>query len=127
VRELHNLANAGMPIGNHPKAAGANSFSKLLGWLITGLAVTLGASFWFDLLSKFMTVRSTIKPKLTKPDKETETTVAPATVSAPAARTAQVSVGGDVATVNRSAIPLPLVAAGFEKHEWSDGNEEGLL
>jgi len=33
-----------------------------LGWLITGLAVSFGAPFWFDVLNRFMTVRSTIKP-----------------------------------------------------------------
>lgn len=34
-------------------------FAKILGLLITGLALSLGAPFWFDLLSKFMNVRST--------------------------------------------------------------------
>ncbi len=32
------------------------------GWLITALAVSLGAPFWFDLLNKFIVVRSTVKP-----------------------------------------------------------------
>ena len=32
------------------------------GWLITILAVSLGAPFWFDTLSKFMNVRSAGKP-----------------------------------------------------------------
>jgi hypothetical protein len=31
---------------------------RLLGWLLTVLAVSLGAPFWFDLLNKFMHVRS---------------------------------------------------------------------
>jgi hypothetical protein len=35
---------------------------KLVGLLLTGLAVSLGAPFWFDVLNKFMVVRSTIKP-----------------------------------------------------------------
>lgn len=34
-----------------------------LGWLITGLAISLGAPFWFDILNKFIVVRSTVKPK----------------------------------------------------------------
>jgi hypothetical protein len=34
----------------------------LVGWLITAAAISLGAPFWFDLLNKFMVVRSTIKP-----------------------------------------------------------------
>jgi hypothetical protein len=33
-----------------------------LGWLITGFAISLGAPFWFDLLNKFVMVRSAVKP-----------------------------------------------------------------
>jgi hypothetical protein len=36
---------------------------KLLGWIITALAVSLGAPFWFDMLNKLVIVRSTIKPQ----------------------------------------------------------------
>ncbi|HLL72261.1 MAG TPA: hypothetical protein VK363_12545 [Pyrinomonadaceae bacterium] len=36
---------------------------KLLGLLITGFAVSQGAPFWFDLLNKFMVIRSTVKPR----------------------------------------------------------------
>ena len=35
----------------------------LCGWTITALAIMLGAPFWFDVLNKFMVVRSTVKPK----------------------------------------------------------------
>lgn len=38
-------------------------FLKALGLLATGLAISLGAPFWFDILNKFMVVRSTIKPR----------------------------------------------------------------
>jgi hypothetical protein len=34
----------------------------ILGWAITAVAVSLGAPFWFDLLNKFMVIRSTVKP-----------------------------------------------------------------
>ncbi len=34
----------------------------IIGWLITALAVMLGAPFWFDLLAKFMSIRATGKP-----------------------------------------------------------------
>ena len=30
------------------------------GWLITALAVMLGALFWFDMLNQFMVIRSTV-------------------------------------------------------------------
>jgi hypothetical protein len=35
----------------------------IFGWLLTAFAVCLGASFWFDVLNRFMVVRSTVKPK----------------------------------------------------------------
>ena len=41
---------------------------KLLGWFVTALAISLGAPFWFDLLSKFMAVRATMKPREKAPD-----------------------------------------------------------
>ena len=36
---------------------------KALGILFTTFAVSLGAPFWFDVLNKFMVVRSTVKPQ----------------------------------------------------------------
>jgi hypothetical protein len=38
-------------------------FFAMIGWLLTAVAMTLGAPFWFDLLNQFMVVRSTIKPR----------------------------------------------------------------
>jgi hypothetical protein len=35
---------------------------RILGWLLTGVAVSLGAPFWFDVLNKIIVVRSTVKP-----------------------------------------------------------------
>jgi hypothetical protein len=32
-------------------------FPKLLGWLLTALAISLGAPFWFDLLKKVINIR----------------------------------------------------------------------
>jgi hypothetical protein len=36
---------------------------KLAGLLLTGLAISQGAPFWFDILNKFMVIRSTVKPR----------------------------------------------------------------
>ena len=36
---------------------------RILGWLATAIAVSLGAPFWFDILNKFMVVRNTVKPR----------------------------------------------------------------
>jgi hypothetical protein len=32
---------------------------KIVGWLLTALAISLGAPFWFDTLNKFMNIRAT--------------------------------------------------------------------
>jgi hypothetical protein len=37
-------------------------FRILFGWLIIAFGVMLGAPFWFDVLNKFMIVRSTVSP-----------------------------------------------------------------
>lgn len=49
----------------HTKERAAGSWLlKMVGWLITALAVSLGAPFWFDLMKKFMDVRGAgTKPK----------------------------------------------------------------
>jgi len=36
--------------------------SKIIGWLLTTIAVSFGAPFWFDVLNKFMSFRSSVKP-----------------------------------------------------------------
>lgn len=36
--------------------------SHLLGWVLTALAVSLGAPFWFDTLNRFMNLRASGKP-----------------------------------------------------------------
>lgn len=55
-----------------PCATGADEiygwFRVFAGWLVTALAVMLGAPFWFDTLNKMMVIRSTIKPKDKRPD-----------------------------------------------------------
>jgi len=68
------LASLGLPIGRsggipliNPFAQDSNWWShflfvSLLGWLFTAGAISLGAPFWFDLLNKFMVIRSTVKP-----------------------------------------------------------------
>ena len=43
-----------------------------LGWLLTALAVSLGAPFWFDMLNKFIVVRSTVKPKEKSPEEKSK-------------------------------------------------------
>ena len=78
------------------------------GWLITAFAISLGAPFWFDLLKKFMEVRSTFKPK-----EKTSEGDAP-----------------DRPVLPPSAAPPPPAAPGppAHAHEWAGGNpREGLI
>lgn len=68
--EVMDVSNLGIPIGwNHvPDVLKTGAWhwhylNILLGWLVTALAVSLGAPFWFDMLNKIMVVRSTVKPR----------------------------------------------------------------
>lgn len=38
------------------------SLYHIAGWSVTAIAVTLGAPFWFDILNRFIVIRSTVKP-----------------------------------------------------------------
>ena len=50
----------------------AEVFAPLVGWLLTAIAATLGAPFWFDVLNKFMVIRSTVKPTEKSPQETSE-------------------------------------------------------
>jgi hypothetical protein len=66
--DIDSFENYGLPIGWNIswhrtwQRWMAFAFLSLLGWFITACAVSLGAPFWFDVLNKFIVVRSTIKP-----------------------------------------------------------------
>ena len=51
---------------------GADWWLVLAGWVVTAYAVMLGAPFWFDLLNKFMVIRSTVKPHEKSPEESSE-------------------------------------------------------
>ena len=57
-------------------------FERILGWLITILAICLGAPFWFDILNKFMNVRSAGKSPDEAAKKPEKRKLAPADKSA---------------------------------------------
>jgi hypothetical protein len=70
-KNYQKIQGLGLPIGwsadELPQSANAWTWTgiivlKLVGLLLTALAVSQGAPFWFDVLNKFMIVRSTIKP-----------------------------------------------------------------
>jgi len=60
LREQVETADAALkplPIG-WSNGMGRDPMLRIIGWILTGLAVSLGAPFWFDLLSKFMSIRA---------------------------------------------------------------------
>ena len=59
----------------------ARPFPTIAGWVLTALAASLGAPFWFDLLNKFMVVRSTVKPHQKSPEEASEDRQIPARTS----------------------------------------------
>ncbi len=108
------------------------------GWLITALAVMLGAPFWFDILNKLMVIRSTVKPKEKSPDESSEDRSAgqapAATPSRPAAGPGvsdPAAVGdGDPAQLLGASITSTVALAddAYEPHEWVSGDpQKGLL
>jgi len=44
----------------------------VFGWLVTALAVMLGAPFWFDVLNRIMVIRSTVKPHEKSPEEPSQ-------------------------------------------------------
>ena len=69
--QMAELQSLGLPLGwtwerDDPRSIKERDpgiwLERLFGWLLTGCAVSLGAPFWFDLLNKFVVVRSTVKP-----------------------------------------------------------------
>lgn len=70
----------------YPFGYGGLLISLLLGWLITGLAVSLGAPFWFDVLKTFLSIRASgPKPAGAPPPPVTATAAARPTPQAPRA------------------------------------------
>jgi hypothetical protein len=65
---VEGIESYGLPIGwNIPLPKDNYAWFRfglwsLFGWLITVFAVSMGAPFWFDMLNKFIVVRSTVKP-----------------------------------------------------------------
>lgn len=59
-----------------PPATPMDWLLKIIGIFLTALAVSQGAPFWFDLLNKFIIIRSTVKPhekSLEQPSKDRPT------------------------------------------------------
>jgi hypothetical protein len=102
--------------------------SAWFGWLITALAISLGAPFWFDTLGRIMVIRNTVKPKQKSPDEASDDRQAgggggggsPVTASAPV-------LPPPVATT--FVLPAPAASAhDFRPQEWAAGHADaGVL
>ena len=73
------LESLGLPIGRENFGWYSGEFElwnhlflHLFGWLLTVMAISLGAPFWFDVLNKFMVIRSTVKPHEKSPEESSE-------------------------------------------------------
>ncbi len=56
---------------------------SLMGWLVTAIAIMLGAPFWFDLLNKLVSLRSALKPPEDKQKRDVAATPEPVQQGAP--------------------------------------------
>jgi hypothetical protein len=78
--DLEQIRSAGLPLGWSTSATDARRVPenppewaiKILGIILTGLAISLGGPFWFDILNQFMVVRSTVKPSEKSPVEDTK-------------------------------------------------------
>jgi hypothetical protein len=66
------IGNLALPIG---WVKGSFGPTTILGWVITALAASLGAPFWFDLLNRFVNVRASGKAPEEEPKSPKEVPV----------------------------------------------------
>ncbi|MQT14039.1 hypothetical protein [Segnochrobactrum spirostomi] len=121
-----------LPIGwndaNTPRTIQEGAL-RLLGWIATAIAISFGAPFWFDLLNKFVDIRSTLKPaEHTAPKLGDGGPANPGSDPAAAAPPRSPGTGpqGDAA----AAAALAVRDGVFEPHAWvgdPDGPQGGLL
>ncbi|SEN88591.1 hypothetical protein SAMN05428959_103601 [Duganella sp. CF517] len=99
-----------------------NLMQLLIGWLITAIGVMLGAPFWFDVLNKFMVIRSTVKPHEKSPEEGSEdrknTAAAPPAAALPAPTPAPVP-ADQAKPVEQPATGYPAEKS-FVPHQWRD-------
>jgi hypothetical protein len=97
-----------------------------LGWLLTAVAVMLGAPFWFDVLNKLMVIRSTVKPREKSQEEGSEDR--PSSV-APARGPSSVVPGAVPAPAGTALPPAAPTPAGYEPNQWKTAgkDEEGIL
>jgi hypothetical protein len=128
---LHRLDGLKLPIGWPDPAFAREWYMRLLGWLITGFAISFGAPFWFDLLNRMMVVRSTVKPDEKSPEESSKDRQTGKERSKPQDATTVVVAGGTPAapaTTHSAAGATIQPGDDYENHQWSSGfPEAGIL
>lgn len=117
-------AESALDCGNWIVAVGA----RIPGWIITILAVMLGAPFWFDVLNKLMVIRSTVKPKEKSPDEGSQDgpNTNPAGATPRSIDNAALSNDGNEADADLAA-SMAVTNDAFVPHEWKVPQKEGLI
>jgi hypothetical protein len=74
IKQIQSSEALGLPLGwdgaaSWPKNGLLGWLLKAVGWLITAMAISLGAPFWFDLLKRFVSIRSSGKAESVDPRK----------------------------------------------------------
>lgn len=87
---------------------------SFVGWLITAMAISFGAPFWFDLLNKLMVIRSTIKPL----EKNSPESPADRQLPSPPA-----AANAPTAPLPPAAAFIPQGATDFKPHEWENSSD----
>lgn len=111
-----------------PGDDGVRWLFKIFGWFLTAMAISLGAPFWFDLLNKFMVIRSTVKPHEKSPEEASEDRQLPPTQPrAPDAGASPVGPPAAGGPTFAAAAAAPSAGA-FQPNEWAAGDaQEGIV
>ncbi len=107
------------PISNEQIRTRIGVIYQIIGWILTAIAISFGAPFWFDLLNKLTFIRSAVKP-------QAKTPVAPAGIEQTAAKPDAEAKAKQAGNIGPPAVPNDL---SFKPHDWASGNDpqEGVL
>ena len=107
-------------------------FHSFFGWLLTAIAISLGAPFWFDMLNRFMVIRSTVKPHEKSPEEPSVDRPGNAASAATTAETRPVTQPAPpapvvVVTTSPHSVASAVAPQTDTSHEWSSGDPQGGL
>jgi hypothetical protein len=117
VRTVQDLAGIGLPFGwDHGAQWSSLSWttSHIAGWLVTALLLMLGAPFWFDLLSRLVSLRTTgAKPPVATKDPAAATSMRNAVITsaAPAAAAGAAAAAVEIAAAKADQSNTAEIAA----------------